>query len=98
MTPKELLEVIGLVIAVAGAAATGGFTVATLRAESRIDRLMGQITDWHEFAQKAKQNINHNLVEIGLLKSDVRDVKRLLEMRRAQSFPEENKPPHTDFT
>lgn len=98
MTTKDLLEIIAVIVGVAGAAATGGFTVATLRAESRIDRLLGQVTDWHEFAQKARQNINHNLVEIGLLKTDVRDIKRLLEMRRVQSFPDENKPPHTDFT
>lgn len=97
MTSKDLLEIIALATAISGAAATGGFTVASLRAEARIDRLMGQITDWHEFAQKAKQNINHNLVEIGLAKTDIRDIKRVLEMKRTQSFPEENKPPHTDF-
>ncbi|MEG5045958.1 hypothetical protein QUB26_15705 [Microcoleus sp. B4-C1] len=87
-----------MVISIGGATATGGFTLATLRAEARIDRVLAQIDDWHTFAVKAKQNINHNLVEIGLLKTDVRDIKRVLDMRRAPSFPEENKPPRTDFT
>ncbi len=97
MTTKDLLEIIGWIVAAGGATATAGFTIATLRAEARIDRFLAQINDWHDFAQKAKQNINHNLVEIGLLKTDLRDIKRFLEMRRVQSFPEENKPPHTDF-
>ena len=98
MTTKDLLEIIAVVVGVGGAAATGGFTVAILRAEARIDRLLMQLDDWHTFARKAKQNIDHNLVEIGLLKTDVRDIKKVLEMRRAQTFPEENKPPRTDFT
>ena len=98
MNTKDLLETITFVVGIIGTAATAGFAVATLRAEARIDRILTQVADWNEFAQKVKQNINHNLVEIGLLKTDVQDIKRLLEMKRRQSFPEENKPPHTDFT
>ncbi|MEG4915743.1 hypothetical protein [Microcoleus sp. B7-D4] len=97
MTSKDLIEIIAVIVGVGSAAAAGGFAVATSRSEARIDRILGELDDWHTFAQKVKQNINHNLVEIGLLKTDVRDIKRVLEMRRAQSFPEENKPPHTDF-
>ncbi|NQE37538.1 hypothetical protein [Microcoleus asticus] len=108
MTTKELLEIIILIIGGGGAAAAGGFSFATLRAESRIDAkieriqdiitdIREEIADGHKFEQKTKQNINHNLVEIGELKTDVRDIKRVLEMRRSQSFPEENKPPRTDF-
>jgi hypothetical protein len=98
MTTKDLIEIMAVIAGIGGAAASGGFAIATSRAEARIDRVLGELDDWHSFAQKSKQNINHNLVEIGLLKTDVRDIKRLLEMRRAHSFPEENKPPHTDFT
>lgn len=105
MTTKDLLEIILLMIGGGGAAASAGFTVATLRSESRMERVQAditdireEITDWHKFKEKAKQNINHNLVEIGLLKTDMRDVKRVLDMRRAPAFPEENKPPHTDFS
>ncbi len=55
-----------------------------------------------EFARKVQQNIEANRVEIGILKCEINDIKGILEremnMRRRPSFPEENKPPHTDFT
>lgn len=55
-----------------------------------------------EFARKVQQNIEANRVEIGIIKCDINDIKGILEremnMRQRPSFPEENKPPHTDFT
>lgn len=55
-----------------------------------------------EFARKVQQNIESNRVDIGELKCDVADIKGVLEregkMRPRRGFPQENKPPHTDFT
>lgn len=102
MTTKDLLEIILLVISGGSALATGGFTLATLRAESRIDSKLQDfqedIDDLHKFEQKAKQNINHGLVELGLIKVAVRDIKAVLKMNRPEALPEENKPPRTDFS
>lgn len=99
MNAKEVLEVIVLALGGGGAAATGGFTFATIRAQLKLAKLEIDIkANGQEFARKVQQNIDHNRVEIGILKGEVRDIKRLLDMRRQQSFPEENKPPHTDFT
>lgn len=101
MSTKDLLEIVLFVITGGSALATGGFTLATLRAESRMDAKLDSFQDEidkiNTFNQKAKQNINHNLVEIGLLKAGFRDVKTVLKMRRADALPEENKPVHTDF-
>lgn len=97
MTTKDLLEIVILLIGGGGAVASGSFTAATLRAEARMELVRKEVDDWHKFEQKAKQNINHTLVELGLIKTDIRDIKRVLEMRREQSFPDENKPPTTDF-
>lgn len=106
MTTKELLEIVLLIVGGGGAAFTGGFWFSSLRAELRMseielkiaDLILHTKTDGQKFAQKVTQNINHNMVEIGLIKADIKDIKRVLEMRRGQSFPDENKPPHTDFT
>ena len=101
MTTKDLLEVILFVISGGSALATGGFTLATLRAESRMDSKLKtfqeEIDDLRTFEKKAKQNINHNLVEIGLNKTAIRDIKTVLKMQRAEALPEENRPPRTDF-
>jgi hypothetical protein len=102
MTTKDLLEIILFVITGGSALATGGFTLANLRAESRMDaKLKGfqeEIDDLRIFEKKARQNINHGLVEIGLNKTAIRDIKTVLKMHRAEALPEENKPPRTDFT
>jgi hypothetical protein len=98
MSVRDLLEIIGIALGCCGAVATGAFTVATLRAESNMKEVASDIKDWNKFAQKSIQNDNHTMVEIGLLKSDMEDVKRVLDMRRKQGLPDENKPRHTDFT
>jgi len=98
MNVRDLLEIIGIALGCGGAVATGAFTVATLRAESNMKDVRNEIKDWNKFAQKSIQNDNHTMVELGLLKSDVQDIKRVLDMRRKQSLPDENKPRHTDFT
>jgi hypothetical protein len=99
MTTKELLEIIGFILTIGGVSATGGFTFATMRAQLKIGDLQLKIqNDGQEFARKVQQNIDHNRVEIGVLKSEVRDIKRLLNMRRQQGLAEEDKPPTTDFT
>ncbi|MEG4807941.1 hypothetical protein QUA82_09950 [Microcoleus sp. F8-D3] len=99
MTTKELLEIIGFILTIGGACATGAFAFATMRAQIKISDFQLKIKDdGQEFARKVQQNIDHNRVEIGIIKGEVRDIKRLLDMRREQSFPDENKPPNTDFT
>ncbi|MEG4419379.1 hypothetical protein QUA70_12320 [Microcoleus sp. LAD1_D5] len=113
MTTKDLLEIILFVITGGSALATGGFTFATLRAENRIDTKVEDFRDEienfrkefqdkidisREFERKAKQNINNSLVEIGLNKAAIRDIKTVLRMYRAEALPEENKPERTDFT
>ncbi|MEG4251058.1 hypothetical protein [Microcoleus sp. Pol10D4] len=102
MTTKDLLEIILFAITGGSALATGGFTLATLRAESRMDSKLEffqtEIDDMRKFEQKAKQNINHSLVEVGLIKTAIRDIKTVLKMQRSEALPEENKPPRTDFT
>lgn len=101
MTTKDLLEVILFVITGGSALASGGFMLATLRAESRMDARLKDVQDeidgLHTFEKKARQNINHGLVEIGLNKAAIRDIKTVLKMHRAEALPEENKPPRTDF-
>ncbi|MEG4027570.1 MULTISPECIES: hypothetical protein [unclassified Microcoleus] len=97
MNTRELIEIIGIAIGCAGAVATGAFTVATLRAEANMKEVRNDIKEWNKFAKKSIQNDNHTMVEIGLLKTAVSDIFRVLDMKRKPTLPEDNKPKHTDF-
>lgn len=100
---KTLVETILLIFSLLGVAVSSAFAVATMRAQLSMAKVQLEIrTDRQEFARKVQQNIDSNRVEIGVLKCEITDIKGLLErergMKKRQSFPEENKPPHTDFT
>ena len=99
MTTKELLEIIILVIGGGGAAAAGGFSFATMRAHLAITELELKIkTEGQDFARKVQKNIDHNGVEIGIIKKDIRDIKHRINMSELENFPEENKPKRTGWT
>ncbi len=118
MTTKELLEVIILIIGGGGAAATGGFAFAVYQEKQKLDQLRLELKDnqlnfqtqlyqklttgQSEFARKVQKNIDSNGVEIGILKSEVDDIKQIMQgnyqAKSRPPFPPENKPKHTGWT
>lgn len=100
---KTLIEVIFVIVSLLALAVSSAFAVATIRAQLVMTKIQLEIkNDRQEFARKVQQNIDANKVEIGVLKCEVTDIKGFLErkmrMGKRQRFPEENRPPHTDFT
>lgn len=102
MTVKELLEITILVIGGGGAAATGAFTFAMYKYNLEITKLQLEIrTHSFESGRKQQQNIDNLVVELGVIKCDIRDIKGVL-MRNGvlhdrAGFPEENIPNRTDW-
>lgn len=103
MTPKELLEITILVIGGGGATATGAFAFATHQYNLQLTKLQLEIrTHSFETGRKQQQNIDNIMVEVGVIKCDVRDIKGVL-MRQGvlhdrAGFPSENIPSRTDWT
>jgi|GEM_PF-2072201 len=103
MTIKELLEIIILVIGGGGAAATGSFTFAMYKYNVELTRLQLEIKTYSfESGRKQQQNIDNLVVEVGVLKCDLRDVKGVLmrdgALHDRAGFPEENIPKRTGWT
>jgi len=102
MTTKELLEIAILIIGGGGGAATAGLGFATYKYGVELTKLQLQIKQ-HNFdsGRKQQQNIDNLVVELGVVKCDVRDIKGVL-MRNGvihdrAGFPEENIPRRTDW-
>lgn len=100
---KALVEAIFVVLSLLALAVSSAFTVATMRAQLSMAKVQLEIrSDRQEFARKVQQNIDANRVDIGIIKCEIADIKGVLErelgMKKRQRFPEESKPPHTDFT
>jgi len=103
MTIKELLEIMILVIGGGGAAATGAFAFATHKYNLELTKLQLEIkTQSFNIGRKQQQNIDNIMVEVGVMKCEVRDIKGVL-MRQGvlhdrAGFPEENIPKKTNWT
>ncbi|MEG4855698.1 hypothetical protein QUB10_33165 [Microcoleus sp. B5-D4] len=103
MTTKELLEIVILVIGGGGGAATAGFAFAMSRYSTKLENLSLQV-EKHNFSygRKMQQNIDNLIVELGVLKCDVRDIKSVLmrngTLHDRAGFPSENIPSRTDWT
>lgn len=100
---KMVLEVIFLVGSLLALAVSSAFAVATMRAQLGMAKIELEIrTDKQEFARKVQQNIDANKIDIGIIKCEIADIKGVLErelgMKKRQKFPDENKPPYTNFT
>ena len=100
---KVLIEVLFVIISLLALAVSSAFAVATMRAQLAMAKVQIEIrSDRQEFARKVQQNIDSNRVEIGVIKCEILDIRGILErekgMKKRPGFPEENKPPHTDFT
>jgi hypothetical protein len=106
VTIKELLEVIFLIIGGGGATATAGFAFAIYQEKQKLDQLRldikdGQLNFQAQFARKVQKNIDSNQVEIGILKSEIGDIKEIMQGNHPaarRQFPPENKPKHTGWT
>lgn len=100
---KTLVEVILVIATLLLTVASGAFYYSTLRAKLEISNIQLRVSaEQLEFARKVQQNIDSNRVEVGVLKSEVRDIKGILkkwnkDVRDRAEFPPENIPPHTDF-
>jgi hypothetical protein len=103
VTTKELLEIIILIIGGGGATATGGFAFAIYKYNLDLTKLQLEIRDQSsETTRKQQKNIDNIMVEVGVLKCDIRDMKGVL-MRQGilhdrGGFPEENIPKRTGWT
>ena len=117
MTIKEFIEIVFLIIGGGGAAATAGFTFAIYQEKQKLDQLRLEIKDAQlnfqtqlhrtlttgqtEFARKVQKNIDSNQVEIGVLKSEIDNVKGTIYGNSSTNtysvFPSENKPKHTGW-
>lgn len=102
MTAKELLEITILIIGGGGGAATAGFGFAMYKYGVELTKLQLQIKQQNfDSGRKQQQNIDNLVVELGVVKCDVRDIKGVL-MRNGvihdrAGFPEENIPRRTDW-
>jgi len=103
MTAKELLEIAILVIGGGGAAATGAFAFATYKYNLELAKLQLKMeTQNFNTGRKQQQNIDNIMVEVGIVKCDVRDIKGVLirqgVLHDRTGFPEENIPKRTGWT
>ena len=103
MTIKDLLEIIILVIGGGGAAATGAFAFATHKYNIELTKLQLEIrTTSFESGRKQQKNIDNLIVEFGVMKCDIRDIKGVLMrdgvLHDRAGFPEENIPKRTGWT
>jgi hypothetical protein len=103
VTVKELLEIAILVIGGGGAAATGAFPFATYKYNLELTKLQLEIkTQSFNTGRKQQQNIDNIMVEVGVIKCDVRDIKGVLMsqgvLHDRAGFPEENIPKKTNWT
>ncbi|MEG4577969.1 hypothetical protein QUA56_35785 [Microcoleus sp. N3A4] len=102
MTPKELLEIIILVIGGGGGAYSVGFAVAMSHYKNKLDQLEVQVAK-SSFTEgrKLQQNIDHIITEMGVIKCDIRDMKSVLTnqgiLHDRAGFPEENIPRRTGW-
>lgn len=105
MTTRDLLEIIGIIGGIIGAAATGGFTFATSKYLGEIKDLQRQIansfTKYNDNTRKMQQNLDRVVTEQGILKCDIRDIKGALMrnniIHERAGYPEENIPRRTDW-
>lgn len=103
MTTKELVEIIILMIGGGGGAASAGFAFAMSKYSTRLENLSLQV-EKHNFSygRKMQQNIDNLIVELGVLKCDIRDIKGVLMrdgvLHDRAGFPGENIPSRTDWT
>jgi hypothetical protein len=103
MTTKEFLEIIILIIGGGGATATAGFAFATYRYNLELTRLQLEIkAQSFDTGRKQQQNIDNIMVEVGVIKCDIRDIKGALTrqgiLHDRAGFPEENIPKRTGWT
>ena len=79
MTTKDLLEIIILVIGGGGGAVAGGFSFAMWQYSSKLESLKLQL-EKNNFAsgRKLQQNVDNLIVEIGVMKCEIRDIKGVL--------------------
>jgi len=117
VTTKELLEIIVLIIGGGGGAATAGFAFAVHQEKQKLESLRLELKDYQldfqtqlyqkltqgqsEFARKVQNNIDSNGFEIGILKGEVDDIKRMMQgncqIKPRPTFPPKNKPKHTGW-
>jgi hypothetical protein len=117
VTTKELLEIIVLIIGGGGGAATAGFAFAVHQEKQKLESLRLELKDYQldfptqlyqkltqgqsEFARKVQNNRDSNGFEIGILKGEVDDIKRMMQgncqIKPRPTFPPENKPKHTGW-
>jgi hypothetical protein len=103
MTTKELLEIIVLIIGGGGATATAGFAFAMYKYNLELTKLQLEIkAQSFNTGRKQQQNIDNIMVEVGVVKCDIRDIKGVLMrqgvLHNREGFPEENIPKRTGWT
>lgn len=101
---RAFLEFVGLIIGLMVTTATVTFAVVSLLSQMRINAMQLKANEnQSEFARKVIQNIEHNRVEIGRVKVDVKAIKGVLVRDKnihyfdRAGFEDEDVPPVTDL-
>ena len=95
---KSLLETILAIGSLLVLGVSGAFAVATIRSQLTIVQIQLDLKESQiEFARKIQRSIDNNLIQIGILKREMRNVKNVLKRHKnfksPEEFSKENIPP-----
>ena len=87
---KSLLEAILAISSLFVLGVSGAFAVATIRSQLTIVKIQLDMKETQiEFARKIQQSIDNNLIQIGILKREMINVKNVLKRHKNFKDPEE---------
>ena len=94
---KSLFEAILTIGSLLVLGVSGAFAVATIRSQLTIAKIQLDMKETQiEFARKIQRNIDNNLIQIGILKREMRSVKNALKRNKtfkdSEEFFKENIP------
>lgn len=95
---KSLFEAILTIGSLLVLGVSGAFAVATIRSQLTIVKIQLDMKETQiEFARKIQRNIDNNLIQIGILKREMSNVKNVLKRHKTfkdrEEFSEKNIPP-----
>jgi hypothetical protein len=99
---KSLFEAILAIGSLLVLGVSGAFAVATIRSQLTIVQIQLDLKESQiEFARKIQRNIDNNLIQIGILRREMNNVKNVLERHKtfkdSEEFFKENIPSDPDL-